>query len=176
MGSQPHSPPHPSPLFPSIPPPTSSAVCDNPFWGDRLQNLNVGSHVPSRRVDTPQLTRLVERLFSPQVKSACEEMQRRMLQESSFNLSPLITHPSPPSHPPVGSPSHPHTSPPALICSFALTYLPPFKKHTHFPHTLHSDVWLQEEDGTEVLVRELYARLPIEGPIRVCSPPPHRTG
>jgi len=74
-----------------------SFVCDNPFWGDRLQNLNVGAHVPSRSVTTETLTRLVARLQQPSVKEACAAMQTSML---------------------------------------------------------------AEEDGTEVLVRQLYARLP----------------
>jgi len=82
-------------------------VCDNPFWGDRLQNLNVGSHVPSRDVNTAVLTKLVQRLFDPSVREACKQMQKQML---------------------------------------------------------------QEEDGTEVLVREMYSRLPATGPIKVDWP------
>ena len=81
-----------------------SFVCDNPFWGDRLQNLNVGSHVPSRAVNTEVLTECVKRLYSPAVKEACLAMQKSML---------------------------------------------------------------QEEDGTQVLVRELYKRMPASGEIKV---------
>lgn len=59
-----------------------SFVCDNPFWGDRLTNLNVGAHVPSRSVSTANLTPLVKRLLTDRsVHEACKSMQKKMLAE-----------------------------------------------------------------------------------------------
>lgn len=53
-----------------------SFVCDNPFWGDRLTNINVGAHVPSRDVSTANLSPLVKRLLTdPTVKESCKRMQ-----------------------------------------------------------------------------------------------------
>jgi len=58
-----------------------SFVCDNPFWGDRLQKLKLGSHVPSRDVTTDRLVACILQLDDEAVADACAGMQTLMLGE-----------------------------------------------------------------------------------------------
>ena len=48
-----------------------SFVCDNPFWGDRLSKVGVGSHVPSAEVTKEKLLACLRKLDDPAVEKVC---------------------------------------------------------------------------------------------------------